>query len=84
MEKGPADIAGYEDLGEQIEGATRKVERRLESMGDTIRDLIDTLTIVGKQFRWYEQLHAAKPDMEKAESNKRFAEKCEKAIERAK
>lgn len=31
-------------------------------------------------FRWYEQLHAAKPDMEKAKRNAEFAEMLERAL----
>ncbi len=53
MEKGLADMAGYEDAGGhpinhegQIEEATRKVESHLESMAETIRDLLEALESV--------------------------------------
>lgn len=35
----------------------------------------------GEQFRFYQKNHELKGDTHKADANKHFAEKCEKALE---
>lgn len=42
----------------------------------------DAVTEAAKTFRWYEELHRAKPDHEKADRNKEFAERMELALAR--
>lgn len=42
--------------------------------------LIAAVTKSAETFRWYEKLHAAKPDLEKAQRNAEFAEICEKSL----
>ena len=48
-----------------------------------ILELCAALMVAAKTFRWYEQLHAAKPDLEKAKRNAEFAEQCESALAKA-
>jgi len=45
--------------------------------------LVEAATKAAKTFRWYEQLHRAKPDHEKADRNKEFAEELEAALDAA-
>lgn len=43
--------------------------------------LIEAARKAAEAFRWYEKLHAAKPDMEKAKRNAEYAEMLEAALE---
>jgi len=47
---------------------------------EKLRVMREALEKAAKTFRWYEELHAAKPDMEKATRNAEFAEMCELAL----
>lgn len=52
----------------------------LQQRDDMADKLAEALRFAAEKFRWYEQLHAAKPDIEKAKRNAEFAEVCEEAL----
>lgn len=49
-------------------------------MIEDLKQVRDALEENAKAFRWYEGLHAAKPDMDKARRNAEFAERSETAL----
>lgn len=47
---------------------------------NAINSAIETLEKNAKTFRWYEEMHRAKPDHEKADRNAEFARQTEQAL----
>ncbi len=56
---------------------TRTPQAALQQEGDVMK----ALELAAKTFRWYEELHRAKPDHEKADRNKELAETMEAALQ---
>lgn len=53
-------------------------------MTDTTADLVAALEEAERTFRWYGDLHAAKPDAEKAQRNYDLADRMAAVLARAK
>jgi len=65
--------------GEALQGHDTQ-EARAEDAEVERERLRGTLTRAATRFRWYEELHRAKPDHDKANRNAEFAEDCERAL----
>jgi len=70
----------YQDKAKELGITLPRRPQGARIKGTTLQNVIDVLQQNAETFRWYEELHRAKPDHEKADRNRDLAMMNEKTL----